>query len=87
MGLQDDLRNYVWQNMKREEMLDVFRKRDEVKEAVGKGLEGPRKLLKATSNDKEFQGTWAIKQYLPKSISDVQATGQSIEQHTKNVAS
>ena len=51
---------------------------DEVKEAVGKELEGPSKLLKATSNDKEFQGTWVIKKYLPKSIIDVQATGQSI---------
>ena len=41
---------------------------------------GSRQAFKATSNDKEFQGTWVIKKYLPKSISDIQPTGQSIEQ-------
>ena len=46
---------------------------------------GSRQAFKATSNDKEFQGTWVIKKYLPKSISDIQTTGQSIEQHTKKV--
>ena len=53
------------------------------KEPFGTG--GFRQAFKATSNDKEFQGTWVIKKYLPKSISDIQATGQSIEQHTKKV--
>ena len=53
------------------------------KEPFGKG--GFRQAFKATSNDKEFQGTWVIKKYLPKSISDIESTGQSIEQHTKKV--
>ena len=72
--LQEDLRNYVRQNMKRKEMLDFLKRDfptyawsmptldrrlryfnifytdtnvtlDEVKEAVGKELEGPGKLL------------------------------------------
>ena len=34
-----------------------------------------RQAFKATSNDKEFQGTWVIKKSLPKSISYIQATG------------
>ena len=38
-----------------------------------------------TSFQSYKQGTWVIKKYLPKSISDIQATGQSIEQHTKKV--
>ena len=49
------------------------------------GTGGSRQAFKATSNDKEFQGTYEIKTYLPKSISKIQATGQSIEQHTKKV--
>ena len=53
------------------------------KEPFGTG--GFRQAFKATSNDKEFQGSWVIKKYLPKSISDIQATGQSIEQQTKKV--
>ena len=73
--LQDDLRNYVRQNLKRKEMLDFLRRDfptyawriptldrrlryfnifyrdtnvtlDKVKESVGKGLEGPGKLLR-----------------------------------------
>ena len=53
------------------------------KEPFGTG--GFRQAFKATTNYQEFQGTWVIKKYLPKSISDIQATGQSIEQHTKKV--
>ena len=45
------------------------------KEPFGTG--GFRQAFKATSNDKEFQGTWVIKKYLPKSITDIEATGQS----------
>ena len=53
------------------------------KEPFGKG--DFRQAFKATSSDKEFQGTWVIKKYFPKSISDIESTGQSIEQHTKKV--
>ena len=53
------------------------------KEPFGTG--GFRQAFKAATNYQEFQGTWVIKKYLPKSISDIQATGQSIEQHTKKV--
>ena len=53
------------------------------KEPFGTG--GFKQAFKGTSNDKEFQGTWVIKKHLPKSISDIQATGQPIEQQTKKV--
>ena len=43
------------------------------KEPFGKG--SFRQAFKATSNDKEFQGTWVIKKSLPKSISYIKATG------------
>ena len=50
------------------------------------GTGGFRQAFKATCNDKEFQGTWVIKKYLLKSISDTQATGQSLQQHQERSA-
>ena len=47
---------------------------------------GVRKAYKATSNTKGFENsTWVIKKCLPKSVSDIQATRQTVEQHTKKV--
>ena len=54
------------------------------KEPFGKG--GFRKAFKATSRDKNFSHkTWVVKRYLPKSLEDIKATGQTPEQHTKKV--
>lgn len=54
------------------------------KEPFGTG--GFREAYKATSNAKGFESTtWVIKKYLPKTVSDIQATGQTVEQHTKKV--
>ena len=47
---------------------------------------GFREAYKATSKAKEFEtNTWVIKKYLATSVSDIEATGQTLEQHTKKV--
>ena len=54
------------------------------KEPFGRG--GFREAYKATSKAKGFESTtWVIEKYLPQSVSDIQATGQTVEQHTKKV--
>ena len=54
------------------------------KEPFGTG--GFREAYKATSKAKGFEAnTWVIKKYLATSVSDIEATGQTVEQHTKKV--
>lgn len=46
---------------------------------------GFQKALKATSNDKGFQGsTWVVKRYLEKALQDIITIGQALEEHAKN---
>lgn len=45
---------------------------------------GSCEAYKATSKAKRFEtNTWVIKKYLATSVSDIEATGQTVEQHTK----
>ena len=54
------------------------------KEPFGTG--GFREAYKATSKAKGFEAnTWVIKKYLATSVSDIETTGQTVEQHTKKV--
>ena len=50
------------------------------------GVGGFRKAFKSKSMGKDFlKNTWVVKKYLATAIEDIQATGQTIEQHTKKV--
>ena len=50
------------------------------------GVGGFRKAFKATSHNKNFEGsTWVIKKYLPKVLNDIEVIGQTVEEHTKKV--
>ena len=49
------------------------------------GTGGFRKAFKATSNDREFQGsTWVVKRYLEKALEDIIAIGQTLEEGREN---
>ncbi|CAB4042733.1 Hypothetical predicted protein [Paramuricea clavata] len=50
------------------------------------GVGGFRKAFKATSSAAEFsKTTWVVKTYLERSIDDIGATNQTVEQHTRKV--
>ncbi len=50
------------------------------------GTGGFRKAFKATSKTKGFDQTeWVVKKYLPKTVSDIEMLGQTVEQHTKKI--
>ena len=50
------------------------------------GAGGFHEAYKATSKAKGFEtNMWVIKKYLATSVSDIDATGQTVEQHTKKV--
>ena len=52
------------------------------KEPFGAG--GLCEAYKATSKAKGFEtNTWVIKKYLATSVSDIEVTGQTVEQHQK----
>ena len=50
------------------------------------GTGGFRKAFKATSLERNYWNTtWVVKRYLPKSLEEIKATGQTPEQHTRKV--